>query len=49
MEERADKSDLSWNEVLELIWEQTEKVSNINTTLINKIKCSCNQKWNTTN
>ena len=36
MEERADKSDLSWNEVLELIWEQTEKGNNIDTTPIKK-------------
>ena len=35
MEERADKSDLSWNEVLELIWEQTEKASDINTKSMN--------------
>ena len=35
MEERAHKSDLSWNEVLELIWEQTEKANDINTTSIN--------------
>ena len=36
MEERADKCDLSWNEVLELIAEKTEKVSNIDTTPIKK-------------
>ena len=31
MEERADKSDLSWNEVLELIWEQPEENTNNDT------------------
>ena len=35
MEERANKSDLSWNEVLELIWEQTKKANDINTTSMN--------------
>ena len=44
MEERADKSDLSWNEVLELIWEQTEKSNNNDTITIIQINCPCNQK-----
>ena len=48
MEERADKSDLSWNEVLELICEQPEENTNNDTKNIKAVPLTKKEQLNKT-